>query len=85
MSKFAVVLAVLVLAVVVVVLLPGCGALAEREDAAARRLENFLRVSLSEVKAFARLTGNADVRGMGVSDLCTTNSEISTFTSVRHV
>ena len=54
-------------------------------DASARRLTNFLRVSTEELKDFARLTGNSDVHGLAISDLCTTNSEISGHTSIEHV
>ncbi len=54
-------------------------------DQAAENLENFFRVSTEELKDFARLTGNNDVHGLAVSDLCTTNSEISNHTSIAHV
>jgi len=54
------------------------------EDSA-RRLENFLRVSTEELKNFARLTGNDDVHKLSISDLCTTNSEISNHTEIEHV
>ena len=54
-------------------------------DAAAARLENFLRLSTEELKVFARLTGNSDVRGLSVEDLVTTNSEISEHTPIEHV
>ena len=54
-------------------------------DQAARNLENFLRVSTEELKDFARLTANTDVHDMAVSDLCTTNSEISNHTAIAHV
>ena len=54
-------------------------------DLAAQRLENFLRVSTDELKDFARLTGNSDVHGLAVSDLCTTSSEISNYTAIAHV
>ncbi len=54
-------------------------------DAAARKLENFLRVCTEELKDFARLTGNNDVHGLALSDLCTTNSEISNHTAIAHV
>ena len=54
-------------------------------DLAAQRLENFLRVSTEELKDFARLTGNSDVHGLSVSDLCTTSSEISSHTAIAHV
>jgi glutamate synthase domain-containing protein 2/rubredoxin len=51
----------------------------------ARRLENFLRVSNEELKTFARMTGNDDVHSLSISDLCTTNSEISNHTDIEHV
>ncbi len=40
-------------------------------DAAASRLENFLRLSTEELKTFARLTGNSDVHDLSVEDLVT--------------
>jgi glutamate synthase domain-containing protein 2 len=54
-------------------------------DQAAQNLENFLRVSTEELKDFARLTANSDVHGLAASDLCTTNSEISNYTTIAHV
>ena len=54
-------------------------------DASARGLENFLRVSTEELRDFARLTGNDDVHGLAIGDLCTTNSEISGHTDIEHV
>jgi methylamine---glutamate N-methyltransferase subunit C len=54
-------------------------------DAAAKRLENFLRATNEELKDFARLTGNDDVHKLSLEDLCTTNSEISGHTEIEHV
>jgi glutamate synthase domain-containing protein 2/rubredoxin len=54
-------------------------------DKAARRLENFLKVTTSELISFARLTGNNSIHDMSVAELCTVNSEISQFTMVDHV
>ncbi len=54
-------------------------------EGAAKRLERYLEVCTDELKAFARLTGNADVHGLSPSDLCTTNSEISDHTAIAHV
>jgi len=51
----------------------------------AEMLENFLRVATDELRTFARLTGNDDIHGLTVADLCTTNSEISNHTNVEHV
>lgn len=54
-------------------------------DAASKRLENFLNVTNSELRTFARITGNKNVHDMSVYDLCTTNSEISENTNIKHV
>jgi len=53
-------------------------------DDAALRVENYLRVSLNEIQAFARLTGHDDVHALCVTDLCTVNSEVSRHTRIRH-
>jgi methylamine---glutamate N-methyltransferase subunit C len=47
-------------------------------------LANYLRVCTSELKDFARLTGNDDVHRLSLEDLCTTNSEISNHTAIDH-
>jgi glutamate synthase domain-containing protein 2 len=54
-------------------------------DTAAKRLENFLKVTNKELEDFARLTGNDDVHKLSIADLCTTNSEISEYTDIEHV
>ncbi len=54
-------------------------------EQSARWLENYLKVCTTELKDFARLTGNDDIHKLSVSDLCTTNSEISMFTNIEHV
>jgi glutamate synthase domain-containing protein 2 len=54
-------------------------------EASSKRLANFLRVSTEELKEFARLTGNADIHELSINDLCTTNSEISTYIGIVHV
>ena len=46
-------------------------------EKSAARVANFFRVNTDELSNFARLTGNEDVHGLSVSDLCTTNSELS--------
>ncbi|QYZ79318.1 glutamate synthase [Methanofollis formosanus] len=56
-----------------------------RVDISARMLENFLTVSTEELRTFARLTGHDDVHALSVDDLCTTNTEISGYTGIRHV
>lgn len=55
-----------------------------RIDVSARKLENFLRVSTDELRHFARLTGNDDIHGLSLRDLCTTSSEISDHTKIPH-
>ncbi len=54
-------------------------------DKAADMLHNFLRVSTEELQDFARLTGNNQLAALSLTDLCTTNSEISSHTQIRHV
>jgi glutamate synthase domain-containing protein 2 len=54
-------------------------------DQSAKKLGNFLRVCTEELKDFARLTGNNDVHGLAITDLCTTSSEISNHTDIAHV
>lgn len=55
-----------------------------KEDAAARRVGNFLGVSLEEIKTFARITGHDNIHDMNVEDLCTISREISEYTNIRH-
>ena len=53
-------------------------------DAAAKRVENYLKCSAEELKVFARITGNEDIHGLSVVDLCTINEEISEHTNIAH-
>lgn len=54
-------------------------------ELSAKRLSNFLQVTTEELKDFARLTGNSNLRHLNTKDLCTTNSEISNNTNIEHV
>ena len=54
-------------------------------EQSARRVANYLQVCHEELKMFARLTGNAEVHGLNVRDLCTVNAEISSNTDIEHV
>ena len=53
-------------------------------DAAARRVANYLNVSLEELKTFARITGRNDLFDLSLDDLVTVSREISEFTDIRH-
>jgi glutamate synthase domain-containing protein 2 len=53
-------------------------------DAAARRVANYLNVSLQELRTFARITGHEDLHDLSVEDLVTINREISEYTNIRH-
>ena len=55
-----------------------------KEDAAAARVANFLKVSLDELRMFARVTGHEKLHELSVDNLCTVNREISEFTNIRH-
>lgn len=54
-------------------------------ERATSNLANYLGVCTLELKQFARLTGNDNIHGLSVGDLCTTNSEISGHTNIEHV
>ena len=53
-------------------------------DAAAKRVENYLHCSAEELKTFARITGNVDIHGLSVDDLCTVSEELSEHTNIAH-
>jgi len=53
-------------------------------DASAKRVTNFLNVSLMELEVFARLTGHRNIHDLNVNDLYTINREISDFTNIPH-
>ncbi|MDR1874918.1 MAG: alpha-hydroxy-acid oxidizing protein [Synergistaceae bacterium] len=53
-------------------------------QAAARRVANFLNVTLEELKTYARITGHARLQDLCVEDLVTVNSEISNHTNIAH-
>ena len=53
-------------------------------DAAAARVANFLKVSLEELRTFARVTGHERLHDLSVDDLCTISREISEFTNIPH-
>ncbi|HBA68396.1 MAG TPA: FMN-binding glutamate synthase family protein [Lachnospiraceae bacterium] len=55
-----------------------------KTDAAARRVANFLNVSLAELKTFARITGHHSVHDLNVSDLVTLNRDIAEYTDIPH-
>ena len=55
-----------------------------QQDAAAQRVGNFLKVSLEELKTYARITGHEKLHDLSVDDLCTINREISEFTNIPH-
>lgn len=53
-------------------------------DIAAKRVSNFLNVTLEELKTFARITGHENLHDLSVEDLCTINREISEHTNIPH-
>lgn len=56
-----------------------------KEEAAAKRVANYLNCCKEELKVFARITGHNNVHDLKLSDLCTTNREISEYTDIMHV
>lgn len=53
-------------------------------DASAKRVANFLNVSLNELKTFARITGHDDIHDLSTDDLITISREISEYTNIQH-
>ena len=53
-------------------------------DKAAKRVANYLNVSLEELKTFARITGHDHLHDLCVDDLCTINREVSEYTNIQH-
>ena len=53
-------------------------------DAAAQRVANFLNVSCSELKMFARITGCHSVHDLSMRHLITTSDEIARHTGIAH-
>ncbi len=53
-------------------------------ESAAKRVENYLKVSTEELKTFARISGHDNVHDLNINDLITINSEISDYTDIRH-
>lgn len=55
-----------------------------KEEAAAKRVANFLKVSFKELETFARITGHRNLHDLSVEDLVTINREISEYTDIKH-
>lgn len=53
-------------------------------ELSAKRVANYLNVSLKELKTFARITGHSNLHDLSVEDLVTINREISEFTNIPH-
>jgi glutamate synthase domain-containing protein 2 len=54
-------------------------------ERSAMRVTNYFNAATEELSHFARLTGNSDVHGLSITDLCTVSSEISNHTEIPHV
>jgi hypothetical protein len=52
----------------------GTGFLPLQIDHAARRVENYMRVCIEELKSFVRLTDYNDVHRFRIEDLCISSS-----------
>lgn len=53
-------------------------------DVAAKRLENFLKVSNEELKTFGRITGHNNIHNLSLEDLCTVSRDIAEYTDIEH-
>lgn len=54
-------------------------------ETSAKRVANYLNVTLEELRTFARITGHENLHDLSVADLCTTSREISEYTNIPHV
>lgn len=51
----------------------------------AKRLENYLRVTLEEMKTFARICGHENLHDFSMDDLVTTNHDLCEYAKIPHV
>nr|WP_300305199.1 glutamate synthase-related protein [uncultured Anaerostipes sp.] len=56
-----------------------------QEDKATKRLANYLNACKAELEMFGRITGHSNIHDLNVTDLKTTNREISEYTNIEHV
>ncbi len=54
------------------------------KDAGAKRVANYLNAISDQLRTFARTSGHSDIHDLSIDDLCTTDSEISAATGIRH-
>ena len=54
------------------------------QEKAAKRVGNYLKAVASELRTFVRITGHDSISELSLDDLCTTDSEISQATGIRH-
>jgi glutamate synthase domain-containing protein 2 len=53
-------------------------------DKSSRQVANYLKICTEELKMFTRITGNNNIHDLSLNNLCTTNSEISDNTDIKH-
>ena len=53
-------------------------------DEAAARVGNYLILTTQELKMFARISGVADIHGLAIGNLITTDESIAKYTGIRH-
>ncbi len=55
------------------------------DEEAVQRIANFFKVSVEELKSFARITGHRKLCDFNVSDIRTTDRDIAKYTDIKHV
>ena len=55
-----------------------------KQEAAAKRVENFFNCTKEELRIFARITGHKKLHDLNVEDIVTINHEISQYTNIEH-
>ena len=54
------------------------------QDAGAMRVGNYLNAVADEIRTFLRVSGHTELSQLSLDDLCTTDSEMSLNTGIRH-
>ena len=55
-----------------------------QQEEGARRVANYLKVSMEELKMFARITGHDDIHALTIDDLCTVNRDMADYAGIPH-
>ena len=55
-----------------------------QQEEGARRVANYLKVCMEELKMFARITGHDDIHALSLDDLCTVSRDLTEYAGIPH-